>query len=74
MSHITDGRDEKYIQNFGRETWREQIIQIPRRMWEDNIKMDLREISWESVDWMHMAQDRDQWRAVVNTVMNLRVL
>jgi hypothetical protein len=35
--------------------------------------MDLTEIVWEGVDWIHLAQDRDQWRAVVNTVMNLRV-
>jgi hypothetical protein len=35
--------------------------------------MNVREIGWEGVDWMHLAQDRDQWRAVVNTVMNLRV-
>jgi hypothetical protein len=40
----------------------------PRRRWEDNIRMDLREIGWEGVDWMHLAQDRVQWRAVVNTV------
>jgi hypothetical protein len=45
----------------------------PRGRWEDNIRKDLREIRWESVDWIHMAQDTDQWRAVVNTVMNLRV-
>jgi hypothetical protein len=38
----------------------------------DNIKMDLREIGWDGVDWMDMAQDRDQWRALVNTVLNLR--
>jgi hypothetical protein len=43
------------------------------RRWEENIEMDLREIGWEGVDWIHLAQDRDQWRAVVNTVMNLRV-
>jgi hypothetical protein len=41
--------------------------------WEDNIRMDLREIGWESVDWTYLAQDRDQWRAVANTVMNFRV-
>jgi hypothetical protein len=35
--------------------------------------MDLMEMGWEVVDWMHLAQDRDQWRAVVNTVMNLQV-
>jgi len=37
--------------------------------WEDNIRMDLRQISWEIVDWMHLAQNTDQWGAVVNTVM-----
>jgi hypothetical protein len=45
----------------------------PRRRWEDNIKMDLREIRFGDVDWIHWARDRDRWRALVNTVMNLRV-
>jgi hypothetical protein len=45
-----------------------------RHRWEDNIRMDLREIGWEGVDWMHLAQDRDQWRALMDTVMKLRVL
>jgi hypothetical protein len=45
----------------------------PRRRWEDNIKMDLREIVWGGMDWIDLAQDRDQWRGLVNTVMNLRV-
>jgi len=40
---------------------------------EDNIRMDLREIGWEGVDWTHLAEDRDQWQALVNMVMNLRV-
>jgi hypothetical protein len=44
-----------------------------RRRWEDNIKMDLREIGFGDVDWIHLAQDRGRWRALVNTVMNLRV-
>jgi hypothetical protein len=44
-----------------------------RRRWEDNIKMDLGEIEFGDVDWIHLAQDRDTWRALVNTVMNLRV-
>jgi hypothetical protein len=39
----------------------------------DNIKMDFRETGWDGVNWMELAQDRDQWRALVNTVMNLRV-
>jgi hypothetical protein len=45
----------------------------PRRRWEDNIKMDLREIGFGDVDWIYWAQDGDRWRALVNTVMNLRV-
>jgi hypothetical protein len=45
----------------------------PRRRWEDNIKMDLREIGFGDVDCIDLAQDRDRWRALVNTVMNLRV-
>jgi hypothetical protein len=44
-----------------------------RRRWEDNTSMDLREIGWGGMDWIYLAQDRDQWRALVNTVMNLRV-
>jgi hypothetical protein len=46
----------------------------PRHRWEDNIRMDLREIGWGGMDWIDLAQDRDHWRALVNTVMNLRVL
>jgi hypothetical protein len=45
----------------------------PRRRWVDNIKMDLREIGWDGMYWIDLAQDRDQWRALVKTVMNLRV-
>jgi hypothetical protein len=45
----------------------------PRCRWVDNIKMDLREIGWDGVYWIDMAQDRDQWRALVNTVLNLLV-
>jgi hypothetical protein len=45
----------------------------PRRRWEDNIRMDVREIGWGGMDWIDLAQDRDQWRALVNTIMNLRL-
>jgi hypothetical protein len=45
----------------------------PRRRWVDNIKMDLRETGWNGMDWIKLAQDRDQWRALVNTVIKLRV-
>jgi hypothetical protein len=45
----------------------------PRRRWVDNIRMDLREIGWDGTHWIYLAQDRDQWSALVNTMMNLRV-
>jgi hypothetical protein len=44
-----------------------------RRRWEDNIRMDLREVRCGCVDWMELAKDRDRWRALVSAVMNLRV-
>jgi hypothetical protein len=46
----------------------------PRRRWEDEIRIDLREIGLGGVDWIRLAQDRDWWRAVVSAAMNLRVL
>jgi hypothetical protein len=49
------------------------LVGKPRRRWVDNIKMDLTEIGWYGMDWIDLAQDRDQWRALVNTVMILRV-
>jgi hypothetical protein len=45
-----------------------------RRRWVNNIKIDLREIGWDGIDWIDLAQNRYQWRALVNTVMNLWVL
>jgi len=45
----------------------------PRHRWEDNIRMDLREVGCGCVDWMELAQDKDRWRALVSAVMNLRV-
>jgi hypothetical protein len=48
-------------------------LRRPKRRWEDNIKMDLREIGLGGIDRIDLAQDRDQWKALVNTVMNLRV-
>jgi hypothetical protein len=46
---------------------------IPRRRWLVNIKMDLREIGWGSMDWIDLARDKGQWRALMNTALNLRV-
>jgi hypothetical protein len=51
-----------------------RLLERPRRRWEDGLKVGLREIGWGCVEWIHLAQDRGRWRAVVNAVMNLRVL
>jgi hypothetical protein len=48
-------------------------LERPRHRWEDGIRVDLKEIGLGSVDWIQLAQDRDRWQALVNTVMNLRV-
>jgi hypothetical protein len=58
-AHILVGRPE-----------RRRLLGRSRLRWEDNIKMDLREIGFGDVDWIHWAQDRDRWRDLVNTVMN----
>jgi hypothetical protein len=52
---------------------RKKPLEMSRHRWEDNIRMDLTEIGWKDVDWMHLTQDRDQWLDILNTVMNLRV-
>jgi hypothetical protein len=47
-------------------------LERPRRRWVDNIRMDLGEVGWGDVDWIGLAQDRNKWRALVNSVLNLR--
>jgi hypothetical protein len=49
-----------------------RLLERPRRRLVDNIKLDLRDIEWDGVDWIGMAQDRDQWMYLFNRVMNLR--
>jgi hypothetical protein len=63
---------ERYRVLFGRPEGKRPLGR-PRRRWEDNIKMDLREIWINGANWIQLAHDRVQWRAWVNTVMNLRV-
>jgi hypothetical protein len=72
MWHAWEG--EKRVQGFGVKAQRKKPLERPRRSWEDGIKMDLREIGWGGVEWIHVAQDRDRWWAVVSAVMNPRVL
>jgi hypothetical protein len=48
-------------------------LERPRRRCVDNIEMDLREVGWDDIDWIDLAQNRDQWRALVNMILNLRV-
>jgi hypothetical protein len=50
-----------------------RLLGRPRSRWVDNIKINLREIEWDGMDWIDLAQDRVQWRTLVNMVMNLRV-
>jgi hypothetical protein len=49
------------------------LLETPRRRWADNIRMDLGEVGWGDVDWIGLAQDRNRWRALVNSLLNLRV-
>jgi hypothetical protein len=82
----THGKDQKYIKYFGRKSEGRGVYRVlvgkpeskrllgrPRHRWEDNIKLDLREIGIDGSNLIRLAQDRVQWRAFVNTVMNLRV-
>jgi len=69
----THGRDAKLIHNFGRKPEGNRACERFRRRLEDNIRMELREIWSEVVDWNHLVQERDQWWTVVKTAMNIRV-
>jgi hypothetical protein len=72
-AYVTHGEmTSAYKILVGNPDWKKPLRK-PSRRWENNIRMDFREIDWEGVDWMYLAQDRDQWRAVANTIMKLRV-
>ena len=66
------GGGERGVQGSGGGPEGTRSLGRPRRRWEDNIKMDLQEVEGGCGDWMELAQDRDRWRALVSTVMNLR--
>jgi hypothetical protein len=68
-----NGGKEECIEDIGGKPEGKIPLGRPRRRWVDISKIDLREIGWDCVDWTKLAQDRDQWRALVNMVMNLQV-
>jgi len=67
------GAGERGAQASGGETWGKETTREAQTQMGDNIKMDLQEVGGGCEDWMELAQDRDRWRALVSTVMNLRV-
>jgi hypothetical protein len=69
----TNGGDEECIRILVQKPEGKRPLERPRHRWVDNIKMDLREIGCDGMDWLELAEDRDHWRALVNTVMNLRI-
>jgi hypothetical protein len=58
---------------FGGKPEGKRLLKVQSRRWLDNIKIDLIDIEWGGMDWIDLAQDRDQWRTLLNTVMNLQV-
>jgi len=71
VAHFGEGRGD-YRVSVGRSEWK-RLVGRPRRRWEKNIKMDLRDIGIDGANWIRLAQDRVQGRAFVCTVMNIRV-
>lgn len=71
VAHVGDMRNTQRILVWKHE--RKRHLEIPGHRWQDNVKMDLKEIGWEDVDWFQLAQDDDQWQATVNMVLYLRV-
>jgi hypothetical protein len=69
----TDGRFEKSVQILVRKPEGKRPVGRPRRRWDGNIGTDLMDIGREAVDWIALAESRDQWRALMDTVMKLRV-
>ena len=71
MAHMGEGRGVQRVL-VGKPEGKRPLGR-PRRRWEDNNKWDLQEVGGDCGEWMELAQDRDRWRALVSTVMNLRV-
>lgn len=67
------GGEGRCIEHCGGQVWRKRPLWTPRYRWKHNINIYMKEIGWEGVDWMDLAQDRYKWWAVVNAMMNLQV-
>jgi hypothetical protein len=78
LSHIFAGHVARVVEMrnaYGIVGWKpkgKKTLGRPIRRWENNIRVHLSEVWWEGVDWTHLAQDRDKWQAVVNTITNIR--
>jgi hypothetical protein len=72
VAHMGEGRNV-YMVLMGKPEGK-RPLETPRRRWENGIKMDLREIGWGAVEWIHLAQNTGQWHALVNALINLRIL
>jgi hypothetical protein len=70
----TQGKGEKMYNVFVGKPEGKRPLGRPRRRWKDRIKKDLKKIGWEGAQWFHVVQNRDRWRTLVKTMMNLRVL
>jgi len=71
VGYVTHGRDENVYKIFYGKPEGKRPLRRSRHRWQDNTGLDLREIGWEVVDWMHMVQDRYQWWPLVNMILNL---
>ena len=74
LGHVARMGEKRSVcrDTVGKPEWKRPLGR-PRRRWEDSIKIDLQEVGCGGIDWIDLAQDKDRWRALVNTVMNLRV-
>jgi hypothetical protein len=72
-AYSTNGGEENTYRLLLEKPERRRPLEKPRRRWLDNIRMDLVEVGWGDVDWIGLAQDWGRWRALVNSVLNLRV-
>jgi hypothetical protein len=69
----TNGEKRKAYRLLVRKPGGKRPLGRPRRGWADNIRMDLGEVGWSDVDWIGLAQDRNRWRSLVNSALNIRV-